>query len=179
METRSLSVGGPRVFFGGQFVYRTLNGAMAVIAVLVTSAIMAAIALTIRRMGEDLLSDVVSAGFGMGALVIGGYGLWALWSWVRNRCIHVEVNEDGIVCGNRFRPWERVHAFEGVRYDNGVCLRFTPRRTGVWGGGMLPTTPLLTDEQYVELARDVSQGLTARFPHVVVAMHPLKATADS
>jgi hypothetical protein len=112
--------------------------------------------------------------------VFGSVGLWTLWSWIRNRRIDVEINEDGIICGNRFWPWDRVRSFGGTRYDNGVLLGFTPRgMTIVWGGGGLPTTPLLTEHQYIQLARELRRCVSARFPDVDVAMHPVEPPADS
>jgi hypothetical protein len=167
------------VFFHGQYVFRTLNGTVAVVSGLLPSTIFIAVAAYILSKDAEWLTIVVAAIFAAVALVFGGAGLWALWGWVRNRCVQVEINENGIIYGNRFWPWDRVRSFAGTRYDNGVCLEFTPRWTGVWGGGGLATTPLLTDEQYIELAREVSRCISARFPHVVVAMHPLKATAKS
>lgn len=169
----------PEVFFREQYAFRTLNGTLAVISGLLPSAISAASAVYISRVGDDLLSDVVSAIFALVALAFGGLGLRALWGWVCNTRIQVEINEDGIVHGNRFWPWDRVRSFAGTRYDNGVCLEFTPRTTGVWGGGRLHTTPLLTEEQYVELARELSHWLSSRFAHVEVATYPLRATSDS
>jgi hypothetical protein len=178
MDRPTVSCAGPAVFFRGQYVYRTLNGTMAVITGLLSGAICAAAAVYISRRDEELLTVVVSVIFAVVALVFGGLGLWMLWAWVRNRRILVEINEDGIICGNRFWPWDRVRSFAGTRYDNGVCLGFTPRGTGVWGGGGLQTTPLLTEQQYVELARELSRCILARFPDVEVAMHPLKPTTD-
>jgi hypothetical protein len=110
---------------------------------------------------------------------MGGLGLWALWNWIQNRRVTVEINADGIMYGNRFWPWDRVRSFAGTQYDNGVCLGFTPRGRGVWGGGGLPTTPLLTEEQYVELAGELIHEISERYPEVIVAMYPLRATADS
>ncbi|MEX2308219.1 MAG: hypothetical protein WD738_11530 [Pirellulales bacterium] len=178
MDSPTVSCAGPAAFFRGEYIFRTLNGTMAVISGLVPSAIAAAVAVYISTMGEDLLSDFVSAIFALVALIFGALGLWTLWSWIRNRRVPVEINEEGIVCGSRFWPWGRVRSFAGMRYDNGVCLEFTPCRRGVWGGGTLPTTPLLTDQQYVELARKLDQCISARFPHVIVAMVPEDATAD-
>jgi hypothetical protein len=178
MESPTVSHGAPRVFFRGEYVFRTVNGAMAVMTGLGASAVSAAVAVCIARLGEDLLSNVVAVIFGAVASVFGGVGLWTLWSWIRARRVQVEINEVGIVCGNRFRSWQRIRSFAGTRYSNGVCLGFTPRRTGVWGGGSLPTTPLLTDQQYVELARELGPWISARFPDVVVAMNPEVATSD-
>jgi hypothetical protein len=179
MDRSTLSSAGPAVFFRGQYVFRTLSGTMSVIVPLLSSAICAAPIVYFSSRDEELLMVVVSAIFAAVALVFGGLGLWTLWSWVQNRRIPVEINADGIIYGNRFWPWDRVSSFAGTRYDNGVCLGFTPRGMGVWGGGSLPTTPLLNEQQYVELARELSRCISARYPDVVVAMHPLKATADN
>jgi hypothetical protein len=164
----------PAVFFRGQYEFRTLNGTMAVIAPLLAGVIFAAIALFAPRKDGELLPRVVAVGFGIWAFGFGGLGVWALWSLIRNRRVDVEISEDGILDGSRFWPWDRVQSFAGMRYDNGVFLEFRPRKAIGWVGGSLPTTPALTDEQYVELAKEVSRGISARFPHVVVATHPLR-----
>jgi hypothetical protein len=169
----------PVVFFRGQYVCRSFNGGMAAISGFVASALATAFAVYNSRMGNGVLSDVVSGMFALLALIFGGLGLWEFWGLASNRRVDVEINEDGIVCGNRFRPWDRVNTFVGKRYNNGVCLGFTPRRTGVWGGGDLPTTPLLTDQEYVELAREMIRQLSNRFPHLLIITHPTAATSDS
>ena len=153
----------PRVFFRGQYDFRTRNGVMAVISGLVPSAIAAAAAVYISTLGEDWLSYVVTGIFALVAFVFGMAGLWVLWGLVRTRRDLVEINADGIIYGNRFWPWDRIRSFAGKHYDNGVSLEFTPRHTGVWGGGQLPTTPLLTDQQYVELARGSANGSRPNF----------------
>jgi hypothetical protein len=169
---------GPVVFFRRDYAFRTLNGTMAVIAALLASALSGAVAVYAWKTGEGVLVHVVAAVFASGALIFCGLGLWATWSWIGNRRVHVEINGDGIICGDRIWPWDRVHRFVGRRYSNGICLEFTLSRGVVLGGGHLPTTPLLTDKEYVELARTLDQCISARFPHVVVAMEPEDATAD-
>jgi len=169
---------GPVVFFRRDYAFRTLNGTMAVIAAILSGALLGAVAVYAWKTGEGVLVHVVAAVFASGALVFCGLGLGAMWSWIGNRRIHVEINGDGIICGDRFWQWDRVHCFVGRRYNHGVCLEFTLSRGVVLGGGDLPTTPLLTDKEYVELARTVDQFTSARFPHVVVAIEPKDATAD-
>ena len=162
----------PVVFFRRDYTFRTLNGTMAVIAALLASAMLATVAVYVWKKAEEVLALVVGAVFASGALIFCGLGLWVMWSWLRNRRVTVEINEDGIICGSRFWAWDRVHYFAGRRYSNGVCLEFTPSRGVVSGGGDLPTTPLLTDQEYVQLARTLSQCISARFPHVTVVMEP-------
>ena len=168
---------GRAVFFRGEYVIRTLNGTLAVISGLAPGALAAAIAFYISTTTADMLSHVVSAIFALVALVFASAGLWALGSWVCDRRTRVGVNEDGLFAGNRFWPWGEVRAISGIRYRNGTCLRFTPRRKFLWSDGTLPTTPLLTDQQYIELARELGQCLLVRFPHLLVGTAPEDPTA--
>ncbi len=157
------------MLFRGQYAFRTLNGVMTIVVALVASAVFVAVAIPSLRLVRE-----VSLAFALGALAFGGIGLRALWGWIHNERIPVEINEDGIIRGIRFWPWDRVHALGGTHFTNGVRLGFVPRGRIVWGvGGDLPTTPLLTEAQYVELAREVSGCISARFPHVTVAMQPV------
>lgn len=169
----------PLVLFRGRYVFRTLNGTMAVLISFLASVICTVLAVFVLKTEGEVLPKVVATIVLAGALIFGGLGLRALWGWVRNERIYVEINERGVVRGNRFWPWERIQLFTGTRYDNGVTLEFTPRwNTIVWGGGQLPTTPLLTVQQYVELAHELSQFLSTRFPHVEVAMQPQLPRGD-
>jgi hypothetical protein len=160
------------VLFRSKYVFRSLNGTMAVIVPLLMSVIFGVLSEQVLKAGNDLLVDFVRFGFSVGAVVFGGCGPWTLWAWIGNRDVRVEISEDGIVSGNRFWPWRRVRLFAGMRYSNGVCLAFTPRAM-MWGGCDLPTTPLLTEQQYIDLAREVSQRIAVRFPDLEVALQPL------
>lgn len=173
MNRLTLSYAAPRVLYRSHYVFRTLNGTMAIVVALLISALLAAVAVYGPVRGRELPLVVVRAGFALVALTFGGIGLRALWGWIRNDRIRVEINEDGIVHGNRFWSWHRVHSFEGIRYTNGVALGFTARGVMVGlGAGTLPTTPLLSEQEYAELAREVSRCTAARFPHVDVAIEP-------
>lgn len=162
----------PAVLFRGEYVFRSINGTMAVIVPLLTSAVFAVLAAYIESLAA------VRAAFAVGAIVFGGLGLWTLCAWIGNNRIRVELNEDGIVSGNRYWPWEKVRSFAGLRHSNGVCLAFTPREL-TWGGCDLPTTPLLTEQQYVDLARELSRCVAVRFPDLEVAMYPLEPPAGA
>jgi MFS family permease len=171
-----------QVFFRGHYVFRTLNGAMAASVSFLTSAIFAALAAyvpNLRGVRVDLLLNVVRAGFVLGAIVFGAICVRVLWGLIRSHRIQVEINEYGIISGNRFWPWAEVGSVTGTRYSNGVSLGFIPRGTMIaLGAGELPTTPLLTDQQYVELAQELSCYISTRFPHVNVAMQPLEPLGD-
>jgi hypothetical protein len=176
MDRPTPSSTGPAVFFRGQYAFRSLNGAMAVLVLLLAGSIFAVLATTIATHDDDkLLSTIVRVGFAGFALVFGGSGLRALWGWVRNHRVVVEINADGILRGQKFWPWDQVRTFAGTSYDNGVSLEFTPRRM-MWGTGALPTTPHLTVDQYVALARELDEFLSVEFPNVKVLLLPQAPT---
>jgi hypothetical protein len=175
MNKPTVSHAAPKVFLRGEYAFRNVNGAIAIIGPLVMGAILAFSAVYIPGAGDTSLSRIVNIVLAVGALVLSGFGLWALWGWVRNARIRVEINENGIIRGDRFWPWEQVRSFAGWQYVNGVSLEFKPRGMMiVWNRGDLPITPLLSEQQYIELARELQQCISKRFPHVDVALHPLK-----
>lgn len=171
-----------QVFFRGQYVFRTRNGAMAASVSFLTAASFAALAAyvpSLRGVRVDLLLNVVRASFALVTIVFGAICVRVLWGLIRGHRTHVEINEYGIISGRRFWPWAQVGSVTGTRYSNGVSLGFIPRSTMIaLGAGELTTTPLLSDQQYVELAQELCRYTSTYFPHVNVAMQPLDPLGD-
>ncbi|MDB5337267.1 MAG: hypothetical protein JWN70_2886 [Planctomycetaceae bacterium] len=144
---------------------------MAAILPLLFSVAFAVISSQALAKGDEPLQYRVGCGFGFGSLVFGGFGLYALLGWITNRRIQVEINADGIVNGTRFWRWDEVNSFTGILYYNGVCIQFNSG----WRTVQAPTTPLLTEQQYIGLAQELRRILV-RFPNTELAMHPLKSS---
>ena len=153
----------PAVFFRGHYSFRSFNCAAGVLATSVASFILAFLV-------PDMPWGFVSVVFILSALLWGGLGLRMLWGWIRNESAYVEINERGIVRGKNFWPWEQVNSFYGTSYANGVRLDFMTHRItyGFYGGSNLSTTPLLTNNQYVELAKELIHYLATEYPDVDV-----------
>lgn len=143
---------------------------MASIVPLMFSMMFAKISVRLLRDG-----NTIGIGFACGTLILGGFGLYTLLSLIANRRIWVEVNEDGIVNGTRLWKWNEIDSFTGKRYFNGVCIEFASR----WRRVSAPTTPLLTERQYIELAIELHRRIVVRFPNIKLAMFPLEASDKS
>ncbi len=159
------------ILFRAQYAWRTVNGALAVIVPLLVSGVFAFISANEFSLNVDSLQVVVGCGFAVGALVFGGLGLYCLRNWIAGRIDCVEINTDGIVYRQRFTPWSDVRSFYGIQYDNGIMLKYIPNRS-TWGDGSLPTTPLLTEQEYFELAQTLAKLIGGTFPHVDVLPQP-------
>lgn len=176
MNRPTLSDASPHVLFRGRYVFRTPNGVGAfILPVLFGGAFVAIVIATSTYDGRDPIVAFGNVWFALGGLLFFGLGLRALWGLIRNERIVVEINEAGIIRDKRFYPWDQVRSFEGTRYSNGVSLGFTTSgKMAGFAPGELPTTPLLTEEEYMELAREVSRYISSQFPHVQIAMEPLE-----
>ena len=163
------------ILFRGQYVFRSRNGVGAMAIGLSVSIVFAIIAAHEFRGGDGLLSLLVGSGFAIMGLVFGGLGLFVLHSWIGNKCERVQIDDEGITYRNRFTPWTKICAFNGTRFDNGIRLGYTPKARCYWGNGSLPTTPLLTEQQYRDLAKQLHSHIGHRFPKVVVGMFPVES----
>ncbi len=165
--------------FRGQYVFRSRNGTLAMILPLLVCIVCVAIAVQAFREGAESPVRVVGSAFAIGALVFGGLGLYVLFSWIGNKCERVQIDDEGVTHRNRFTPWSKIRSFHGTRFDNGICLGHMPIARFFWGDGSLPTTPLLTEQEYVDLARRLHSRIGHRFPNVIVYMHPVEPTGGS
>jgi hypothetical protein len=170
------SVNDSGFFYSGEYVCRTWNGAMSAIVPLLFAGFFGFITATIFSEMRGTLALVVGGSFAAGALFFAIMGFLALIAFIGNRRILVEIGDKGIQHGNRFTPWAEVKEFRGTRYANGVCLGFTPtRRPFVSGDGNLPTTPLLSEQEYVELAQKLLERVVVQHANLSVVMLPIDA----
>lgn len=161
--------------FRGQYCFRTLNGTLASVVPLLFSVSFAVISSRVFAKADDLLQRQVGYGFGVGSLVVGSVGLYALLGVITNRRIEVEINEDGIINGSRLRPWNEVNSITGKKYFNGVCIEFSAG----WRTMSAPTTPLLTEQRYIEIVQELHRRIAVRFPNVKIAMLPVDVSDTS
>ena len=154
----------PVIFFHGQYSFRSLNSATGVLVTLIPSA---AFIFTAASFPWSFTSVAVI----LFTLLFGGIGIRMLWGFIHKECTYVEINKQGIIRGKHFWPWEEIQLFQGTSCDNGVCLGLMLRKI-TWGSGKLPTTPLLTNNQYIKLAKELSHYLATEYPDVIVAPQP-------
>lgn len=159
------------ILFRGQYVWRTVNGTWAVAILLLVSIVSVGVSSSVFSQSTDSLAVLVGGGFSVGAIGFGGLGLYCLRNWIAGRVDRVEVNTDGILYRQRFTPWSDVRSFYGQQFDNGIMLTYIPNRS-MWGNGSLPTTPLLTEQEYCELAQTLAKLIGGTFPHVEVFPQP-------
>ena len=71
----------------------------------------------------------IAALFGSGSLAFVLMIVFALYSWATTSKVQVRITEDGIECGRKFWPWERIAAISGQRFTwpEGVTLIMRPR----------------------------------------------------
>ncbi len=83
----------------------------------------------------------------------------------------VTIGTEGITHGERFESWADISEFYGIAYFNGICLGYTAnRRPHV--AGSLPTTPLLSVNQFRELTEEMGRQISTRYPHVRIETVP-------
>jgi hypothetical protein len=159
------------ILFRGQYVWRTGDAALAMAIPLLASVVFVCVAASVYSQGTDSLAVLVGGGFSVGAMVWGGLGLFCLRKVIAGRVDRVEIRTDGILCRQRFTPWNDVRSFYGIQYGNGIMLKYDPNRF-MWGDGSLPTTPPLTDQEYRDLAQTLAKLIGETFPRVDVCPQP-------
>ncbi len=122
------------------------------------------------------LSKFVGATFAIGAIGLLSASLYALIAILIGRAVKAIVATDGITHGHRFVPWEEISEFYGTIYDNGICLGYTPAGRKIYTERQLSTTPLLTNDQYRELTKEIREHISATQPHVRIDMTPRQPT---
>ena len=163
----------PAIFFRGQYSFRSFNCAAGVLLTFVFSAMFVFAAASFPWSFGCFIFVFIALG-------LGGVGMRMLWGWIHKESTYIEINEHGIVSGKRFWSWKQVHSFHGTSYANGVRLDFMTRKItyGFYAGGNLSTTPLLTKNQYVDLAKKMSHYLATEYPNVVVDPLPRPCSND-
>ena len=163
------------ILFRGQYVWRTVNGTWAVVIPLLVSIVsLSGVSSSVFSQSTDSLAVLVGGGFSVGAIGFGGLGLYCLRNWIAGRVDRVEVNTDGIVYRQRFTPWSDVRSFYGQQFDNGIMLTYIPNRS-MWGDGSLPTTPLLTEQEYCELGRLLPSSSAGPFLMLTCCHNPARS----
>jgi hypothetical protein len=160
------------VYFRGEYSFRTLNGTMAAVISLLVSGGFTFLAARFLVRSDSSHEVLVGNGFTISAIVFGILGLYALSSWIANRRVEVEINEEGIRKGRRFWAWEEIRSFGGLQYINGVCLQWTSR----WRTFSAPTSPLLGEQEYAALAHQLSRCVAVQSANVDIAMCPADAS---
>ena len=170
--TEPVSTTTSSILFDGEYTYRTWNGTMAVFVSLLVCAIFGVFAVLLLGAQEEPLAQVIGSAFGIAALIPGGRGFYALIAWLGNWRDCVQIDDEGITYRDRFIPWTKIRSFHGTRFDNGICLGHFCTAKFFWGDGSLPTTPLLTEQEYVDLARRLQSRIGKRFQHVQIELCP-------
>ena len=141
---------------------------------LLTSLVLSAISWYLYDAQDDGVTRMVAACFAIGAVIFGALGLYVQVQLIRGKCDDVLIDESGITYRNRFRSWGDIRSFHGTRYSNGICLGYVPKTWFIWGDGSLPTTPLLSEQEYINLAQRLQASIS--FPDVIIESHPVSPT---
>ena len=105
----------------GQYVWRTVNGTLAVVVPLLVSIVFVCVSSSVFFHGTDSLAVLVGGGFSVGAIVFGGLGLYCLRNWIAGRVDRVEVNTDGILYRQRLRRGVTSVHSTGNSLTTGSC----------------------------------------------------------
>jgi hypothetical protein len=129
----------------------------------------------IAKAGPALWWATQATGVVGAAMLVGvAFGLAYM---VQGRERVVRVTEHGVTRGRKHWPWVRIARFGGIKYSNGIAITFQLRGRG-HGTRILITTPLLTAEQFVELARTVKAFAAETKTDVLVVEEPEVPTPD-
>ncbi len=160
-----------RVLYQGSYCFRSSNG---LLSVLVTSAFgIAFVWASIQCFTKIPTSLAQSVGllFAIIAIALLGVSTYLLIGMVIGRVETVTIGTEGITHGERFESWADISEFYGIAYFNGICLGYTAnRRPHV--AGSLPTTPLLSVNQFRELTEEMGRQISTRYPHVRIETVP-------
>jgi hypothetical protein len=175
----TLDYANPTAFFDGAYRYRSLSG---VVGALVTGGFAVALLFAWRMLpAVGIVQNRVMWFLGgllllLAAAMVAGC-VWLVVGMVRGTEQRVRVTDHGISQGKRLWPWVRIARFGGVRHLGGVAITFQLRGRG-HAVRTLVTTPTLTAEQFVNLARTVKAFAGETYPHVLVVEEPESGSSD-
>jgi hypothetical protein len=135
-----------QTYFHGESIARSFSGVLNFVVITVAAAAFAANGLEQRRGNATLFACLIYEATGLA-----GIALWLGWGIIFNRRVVVEISDEGILHGKRFWPWAEIETFGGMALGEGVKLFFIVRGRSD-RMHRLPTTPLLTNGQFRELA---------------------------
>lgn len=174
----TLAYSAPRVFFERRFHFRSLDTTVQIFATAGFGAVFAYAAWShASRASAGGASSINFAVItAIVAVVCFAYLGHYLWAWAANRVDAVRLTEEGVERGTKVWRWERVAVISGQDDTDGIWLLFEPRSEGPTLIEPLPTSPLLTAEQFSSLTAELSEYLRERHPHVTVETKPRRAS---
>lgn len=155
-------------FFQGEYVFRSRNGVLATMLPLAVGGTFAGVSYECFRMNAGRLSIIVGGSFAIVSVFFLLAGCYVMSSLLVGRRVEVAVSKDGITHGKRFIPWVEISEFYATIYSNGVCLAYTPVGRGAHLDTSMPTTPLLSYDDYRMLAETLRDRVAPFQTHVVI-----------
>ena len=173
-----LAYAAPKAFFDGAYRYRSVNG---LTSVAVTTgfggALLFARQRTLATLGFEHVWWCLAQGIGLlGAAALVAAAVSVIFI-LQGRERAVRVTEHGITHGRQHWPWVRMAEIGGMKYTNGIAIKFHLLGRG-HATRTLITTPLLTQEQFAELARTVKDFARAAYPQLRFVEEPEVPSGD-
>lgn len=165
----------PRCFFEREYRYRSWNGLVGGIVLLVFAGFAAFMARSFATDTDVSFMIARNALWTIVAACVAGVG-WFVVNLVRNAADVVRITEEGIEQNARLQPWERIASVGGSAVVGGILIEYHLRPAP--GGPPLTltrtlmTTPALKREEFDALVRVLGDHLGSEHRHVKLNAEP-------
>ncbi len=166
------------ILYQSGYSFRSINGSLSALVTFAFGGTFVWVSSECFKMNEGQLSHIVGGGFAIGSVFFLGASFYAMVSLLVGRRIRVQISTEGVMHGKRFVPWEEISDFFGTSYSNGVCLAYTPAKRKMHLEKSLPTTPLLSLDEYRALADRLHEQITPLQSHVRIELVPRQPVGD-
>ncbi|GEM_PF-4534800 len=171
----------PRIFFRGRYQCRNWLQLGGCIGLFAFAAMFAFAALQWRSVINSLsaLDDIpilslLAVACALLSLAFLAASAYVIWTYVEGREWSVLITEDVISRAGRLREWREIERVYAVHFASGVNVEFILRHASIPLPRAVELHPLLSAEQYSNLARILQEHVVPRHPHLKVdpqAMH--------